>query len=142
MPWRRAWLASLWRQSERDFEVVAVDDGSTDGSGEWLTRAARSEPRLRVVRSAARGLPRALNTALEHARGRWIARHDANDLSHRDRLALQRAALEAHPEVAVVGSRIRRFPTLHVGAGMRRWMAWHTALLTHGRMASEVLIDS
>ena len=142
MPWLGSSLASLWRQREREFEVVAVDDGSSDGSGEWLQRAARSEPRLRVVRTAARGLPQALNTALEHARGRWIARHDADDLSHRDRFALQRTALEAHPEVAVVGSRVRLFPSHQVGDGMRRWAAWHNALLTHERMASEALIDS
>src|SRR5689334_24261365 len=84
-PYLTASLASLWRQSFRDFEVVAVDDGSRDGSGERLERAARREPRLRVIRQDARGLPAALNRALAAARAPLLARHDADDLSHGDR---------------------------------------------------------
>jgi glycosyltransferase involved in cell wall biosynthesis len=89
MPWLGTSLRSLWRQAFRDFEVVAVDDGSTDGSGEALDRAARREPRLRVVHTAARGLPLALNEGLRHARAPLIGRHDADDISHRDRFARQ-----------------------------------------------------
>jgi len=139
-PWLGASLASLWRQSFRDFEVIAVDDGSTDGSGAALDRAAAREPRLRVVHGPARGLPAALNTALALARAPLVARHDADDLSHRLRLALQREHLAAHPRVSVVGCRVRLFPS--AGAGMRRWVAWHNALLTHEAMAREALIDS
>jgi glycosyltransferase involved in cell wall biosynthesis len=141
-PWIHASLASLWRQTSRDFEVVAVDDGSTDGSGEWLERAAASEPRLRVVRTPPRGLPAALDTALAASRGTLIARHDADDLSHRSRFALQQAFLAAHPRVSVVGCRVRLFPAAAVGTGMRRWADWHNGLLTHGAMARELLIDS
>lgn len=141
-PWLAASLASLWRQSFRDFEVVAVDDGSADGSGERLERAARREPRLRVLHTARRGLPSALATAHAHARAPLLARHDADDLSHRDRLALQVAHLAAHPRVAVVGSRLRLFPAASVRAGMRRWAAWHNGLLAHEEMAREVLVES
>ena len=141
-PWLRASLASLARQTLRDFEIVAVDDGSRDDSGDLLEAAAQREPRLRVIHTSARGLPLALNTALEHARGRWIARHDADDLSHRRRFALQHAYGAAHPSVTVVGSRLRLFPRSHVGAGMRRWAAWHNALLDHDAIVSEMLIDS
>ena len=142
VPWLRVSLASLWRQTFRDFEVIAVDDGSQDGSGEWLERAAQVEPRLRVFRTARLGLPAALNLALAHARGEWIARHDADDLSHRSRLGLQRAFLAAHPRVSVVGCRVRLFPAAEVGAGMRRWAEWHNRLLTHEAMTRELLIDS
>jgi glycosyltransferase involved in cell wall biosynthesis len=141
-PWLTAALRSLWRQTFTDFEVIAVNDGSSDDSGERLERAAREEPRLRVVHTAARGLPSALNTALGLARGRLVARQDADDLSHRRRFARQRAHLEAHRGVAVVGCRLRLFPATAIGAGMRRWARWHNALLTHEAMAHEALIDS
>lgn len=141
-PWLAASLASLWRQTHAGFEVVAVDDGSTDGSGEALERAARREPRLRVIHTAARGLPAALNTALDRARGRFVARHDADDVSHRARFELQLAHLAAHPGDAVVGCRLRLFPAGAAGAGMRRWAAWHNGLITHAEMAREALIDS
>jgi glycosyltransferase involved in cell wall biosynthesis len=135
-------LASLWRQSLADFEVVAIDDGSRDGSGAALDRAAAREPRLRVVHTGPRGLPAALNLGLSLARSPLIARHDADDLSHRDRLALQRAYLRRHPGVAVVGCRVRLFPARATGEGMRRWARWHNGLLDHQAMANEALIDS
>jgi len=139
-PWLSASLRSLWRQTERDFEVIAVNDGSSDASGAMLDRAAAREPRLRVLHIEPRGLPLALEAARAMARGELIARHDADDLSHRERLALQRAHLASHRDVSVVGCRVRVFPM--AGAGMKRWIAWHNSLLTHEAMAKEALIDS
>jgi glycosyltransferase involved in cell wall biosynthesis len=139
-PWLAASLASLWRQMFRDFEVIAVNDGSSDASGAMLDRAATREPRLRVLHTPPRGLPLALEAARAEARGDLIARHDADDLSHRERLALQRAHLASQGEVSVVGCRVRVFPA--AGAGMKRWTAWHNGLLTHETMAREALIDS
>lgn len=71
-----------------------MNDGSADASGAKLERAATREPRLRVVHIPPSGLPAALNIALAHARGSLIARHDADDHSHRLRFALRRNALE------------------------------------------------
>jgi glycosyltransferase involved in cell wall biosynthesis len=142
LPWLGPSLRSLWRQSLADFEVVAVDDGSTDGSGEALERAARHEPRLRVLRGPHRGLPTALNEALARARAPVVARHDADDLSHRRRFELQLDTLRRRSEVAVVGCRLRMFPAPAVGAGMRRWASWHNSLLEHDDIAGEMLIDS
>lgn len=142
LPWLRASFASLWRQTLREFEVVAVDDGSRDGSGEWLDREATRESRLTVVHTPPRGLPAALETARARARAPLLARHDADDLSHRERFALQARFLAAHPRVGVVGSRVRLFPAGGYGAGMKRWIDWHNALLDHDAMAREALIDS
>jgi len=142
LPFLGPCLASLGRQTFRDFEIIAVDDGSTDGSGEALVNATTREPRLTVIHTAHHGLPAALNTALAHARASIVARQDADDLSHRRRLELQHAFLRDHPRVAVVGSRLRLFPAGATGVGMRRWATWHNALLTHDEMANEMLIDS
>lgn len=142
LPWVRASFASLWRQTAADLEVVAVDDGSSDGSGEWLDREAARERRMRVVHTAPRGLPLALAAALAAARGGLIARHDADDVSHRRRFELQLAFLSEHPEVDLVGCRVRVFPPALAGAGMRRWAEWHNALLSHDAMERDRLVDS
>lgn len=143
-PWLDASLASLGRQTFRDFEIVAVDDGSTDGSGERLEWHAAREPRLRVLRTAHAGLPRALQRALEASRAPLIARHDADDLSHRERFARQVAHLAHERQVDVTGTRVRLFADrgAHVGQGMRRWARWHNRLLDHEAIRRELLIDS
>jgi GT2 family glycosyltransferase len=141
-PWLESSATSLARQTLRDYEVIAVNDGSRDRSGELLERIAARDPRWRVLHTAAHGLPRALNAAAEQARSPYLARHDADDLSHRSRFALQYEYLRAHPRVGVVGSRVRLFPRSAVGAGMRRWAAWHNRLLSHEDMSAESLIDS
>jgi len=140
--WLAPALASLRRQSFGDFEVIAVEDGSTDGSGERLERMARHEPRLRVLRLPPTGLPGALQAGLRAARADVIARHDADDLSHPTRLERQRALLLEHPDADVVGCRLTLRPRDFTGVGMRRWVAWHNALLAHDEMAREVLVDS
>lgn len=141
-PWLSSSLASLARQTFRDFEVIAVDDGSRDASGDILERFAAGDPRFRVIHTPPRGLPLALAVAHERARAPLLARQDADDLSHRDRLRLQHEFLKAHRSVAVVGCRVRMFPRAAVGAGMRRWMLWHNRLLTHDAMTREAWIDS
>jgi glycosyltransferase involved in cell wall biosynthesis len=141
-PWLASALASLARQTLADHEVIVIDDGSSDGSGDILERAARRDPRLVVHHTSARGLPAALGLALSLARAPWVARQDADDLSHRTRLSRQLEWLEANPGVDVLGARLRLFPAHAVGAGMRRWAAWHNALLTHESMRRELLIDS
>ncbi len=143
-PWLDASIASLSRQTFVDFEIVAVDDGSTDGSAERLDELARHEPRLRVLHRRAEGLPAALAAGLRAARAPWIARHDADDLSHRERFAAQMAHLAHHRRVDVLGTRVRMFADrgAHVGAGMRRWARWHNRLLDHESLRRELLIDS
>jgi glycosyltransferase involved in cell wall biosynthesis len=141
-PWLGSALASLARQTLSEHEVIAVDDGSTDASGEILERAARRDRRVVVRHTPARGLPAALELALSLARAPWVARADADDLSHGARLSRQLEWLETHPDIDVLGTRLRLFPARAVGVGMRRWAAWHNALLTHESMRRELLIDS
>jgi len=141
-PWLAASLQSLMRQTETEFEVVAIDDGSTDASGEILEQAARRNRRMIVRHTRREGLPAALNRALSLAHAPWIARHDADDLSHRRRFERQLAWLDSHPEIDVIGTQLRLFPASGTGAGMRRWGAWHNSLLAHEDMHRDLLVDS
>lgn len=96
-------VASILRQSLADFEFLVIDDASTDGSGDDL--AALTDPRVRLVRNAENlGLTRSLNDGLTLARGRYVARMDADDIAAPQRLERQVAFLEANPGVGIVGS--------------------------------------
>ncbi|MBB5224424.1 glycosyltransferase involved in cell wall biosynthesis [Amaricoccus macauensis] len=83
-------VASVRAQSLANWEMLLVDDGSTDGSGALAARLAAEEPRIRVLTHATNlGAAAARNHAIREARGRWIAFLDADDLWRPEKLALQ-----------------------------------------------------
>lgn len=97
-------LDSLLAQTWTDFEVIVVDDASTDGSAALLESYARLHSRLRVVRQPVRrGLTAGLNWALSLARAAVIARMDSDDISLPERFERQMAFLNENPAVGVVG---------------------------------------
>ena len=100
-------LASVLSQRGVSLEVVAVDDGSTDGSGGVLADAAASDARVRVLTQANAGLGRTLIRAAEAARAPLLARLDADDRMLPGRLSAQVAFLNDEPGVACVGGAVR-----------------------------------
>jgi GT2 family glycosyltransferase len=96
-------LQSIQRQTLTNLELIVVDDGSTDRTPDILADFARRDDRIRVVRLQKGGVSVALNRACAEARGPFLARMDADDVALPDRLALQVAFLESHPDAAVVG---------------------------------------
>ncbi|WP_162006662.1 glycosyltransferase family 2 protein [Roseimaritima sediminicola] len=99
-------LASILAQDFEDFEVVAVNDGSTDDSGGILQQFAARDRRVRVIEQRNRGLVGALNRGLEESRGRLLARMDADDVAMPERFGKQVRFLQQHPAVLAVGTAI------------------------------------
>ncbi|MFZ5862176.1 MAG: glycosyltransferase family 2 protein [Nitrospirota bacterium] len=102
LPFVRDAVASILDQSFRDFEFLIIDDGSTDGTSAFL--GAIGDSRVRLIRQEWGGLTRSLIRGLAEARGEYVARQDADDVSRPDRLGKQVVFLEANPDVLLVGS--------------------------------------
>jgi glycosyltransferase involved in cell wall biosynthesis len=134
-------LDSLRAQTLDDHEVVAVDDGSRDGSFELLARAAELDSRLRVVRAEGSGLVMALNAALATAQAPLLARMDADDRAHPDRLRLQAEALAHDPATDILGARVRLFDG-NGNAGMQAYVAWSNELLDDGAIRRDLFVES
>jgi glycosyltransferase involved in cell wall biosynthesis len=96
-------VESILQQRFSDFELLLIDDGSQDQSGQILQAYAERDPRIRLIRRANRGLIATLNEMLALALGEFLARMDADDIATPDRLALQVQFLQQHPEVVCVG---------------------------------------
>jgi len=101
-------VQSILVQTFRDFEFLIVDDASTDATPQLLARY--NDPRIRVVRNDERlKLAGSLNRGMELARGRYIARMDADDIALPSRLAVQVKFMERHADIGICGAWARAF---------------------------------
>jgi glycosyltransferase involved in cell wall biosynthesis len=126
-------LNSILGQASADFEVLVIDDGSTDDSA--IRVAARRDARIRLLRQPENlGLVAALNRGLDEALGEYVARMDADDVSLPQRFARQLAFLDSHPEVGVCGSWMEAFSPDET-------TVW-TAPVDHDRIRCRLLFES
>jgi len=136
-------LRSFLQQTDPDFEVVVVNDGSTDRTSEVVQAVAAVDPRVRLFNRPWAGIVAAMNFGLQQCEGRYIARMDADDLTHPRRLELQLPWLEENPTLGVVDAEVELFrDDGQVPEGMGHYATWINSLHTPKDFDRELLVDS
>ncbi len=135
-------IRSVLNQTHDDFELLVVNDGSTDSTAERAVAAANGDNRFRLIDIDHAGLIPALNAGLLECRDEFLARMDGDDISHPDRLQLQVQYLIANPQISVCSSLVRSFPQSAVRDGFRKYEIWLNSLTEHSEISRDFFIES
>lgn len=136
-------VESVLGQTFGDFELLAVDDGSTDATGAVLEALARRDSRIRVFHTAGLGVAGAANLALSHARTPLIGRMDADDVSLPRRFERTLAALADAPSLSAVGTQVEiTRADRPVSPNLQRYGQWLNSLVSPALVARDRFIES
>lgn len=134
-------ITSLEAQTCRDFEVIAVNDSSTDETPHILSIWAQQDARVRLMHTGSSGLVNALNVALEAATCPLIARMDADDVAYTRRFEKQLKAFEADPDLVACGTHVRYFPRDVVREGALRYESWLNSLSEPQHIERDMFVE-
>ena len=131
-------------QTLADWELVIVDDGSVDGTREILEEVRRADPRVRVLGRPRDGIVAALNAGVAAARGAFVARMDADDEAHPERLAEQAAFLGSaeNQGIGVAGCLVEHGGDPAVNAGYALHVDWLNSLTAPDEIALNRFVES
>lgn len=136
VPFRNAGTAlhtaveSIAQQSFTEWRLVLVNNNSQEEDVRIAQQWCERDPRIALVHEPRTGIAHALNTGLAHCTAPLIARMDADDIAHPDRIARQVEYLAAHPEIGVLGTRTRFETTVEKSSGMAWFVNWQNNILT------------
>jgi glycosyltransferase involved in cell wall biosynthesis len=122
-------IQSVVRQSFPDWELLLIDNNADELTSQIAHRWQLQEERIRVIREPRQGIAFALDTGLQQAAA-LVARMDADDVAHPDRLRQQYTYLQSHPEVGVVACQCSFASTLPQAEGYRHFVAWQNSILS------------
>ncbi len=134
-------LDSLFQQTLDDFEVIAVDDGSKDETWSILKSYARLDERIRPFSIPHLGIVSALNHSIERSGGGILARMDADDVCHEDRLRQQVRLLENEPDLGLVGCRVDFAGDRDKSPGYAGYVDWINGLIDHFQIQIHRFVD-
>ena len=123
-------IASITAQTFTDWELLLIDNASTDESSEIAHQWSTRDKHIRVVEEKTVGIAHALNTGIRASDAPLIARMDADDICHPKRLAKQVEYMDAHPEIGVLGTRTTFNTSVEKSTGMRAFTEWQNAIIT------------
>lgn len=122
-------IASIIDQSFKDHELILIDNASADEGPAMAEQWAALDSRVRLIHQPEIGVAYALNAGFAAAKASLVARMDADDISHHERLEKQVTFLDAHPEVGVVGTRTTFSTSVERSEGMRAFVEWQNGLI-------------
>ena len=134
-------LESLARQTFPDFEVLVVDDGSTDRTEEILRSVAKGDSRVRLFPREPQGIVSALEFARSQARGTYLARMDADDGAFAHRFERQMELMGSDPRTVLCGAGVAYFPREKVKDGALRYEGWMNGLTTHEEIIGDLFVE-
>lgn len=137
-------LGSIRDQTHRDLEILVVDDGSVDDTPARLAQHGAADDRVQILRlDRPAGIVAALNAGLARARAPWLARMDADDIAHPQRLARQRAFLDTHPDVDICDTHVEIARGDGPAAGgFQAYNYWLDSIETHDDFVREFLVEN
>ncbi|MCR4783221.1 MAG: glycosyltransferase [bacterium] len=138
---KQAVRSIIW-QTFKSWELILVDDGSTDSTYKLASELAACEPRIRLFRQEHAGIVAALNKAWSYSRAPFVARMDADDISHPQRFNEQLRYLQEHKELAAVGSQVRIFPKRDITEGMLRYERWLNRACSWQALERGIFVES
>lgn len=135
-------VTSILYQENSKFELILVDDHSTDHSIEKLPLNIKNDKNLKHVSSSAKGVVAAMATGYQHAQGYYIARMDADDIAMPNRLAEQFLYLQQNPQIGIAGAKIKIISNDELGQGFQLYEHWLNSLSTIEAIERDLFIES
>lgn len=135
-------LDSIAAQTLENFELLAIDDNSGDDSRNLLARRAARDGRIRLLSNPGTGLVAALNYGLAIARADLVARMDADDVMHPERLTCQQTAMLDEPALSVLGTQVRVISAAPVSAGLTEYVTWQNACVEEADIRAGIYVES
>jgi glycosyltransferase involved in cell wall biosynthesis len=135
-------IKSIQQQTYDAFEFVLVDNNSTDGSLEIAAECAARDSRIVLISEPRQGIVPALNTGIEHANGKYIARMDADDISSPERLKRQYQYLEKHSDTGLVASKVNYVGNRTLNSGFFNYVKWNNHILSYEDISLNRFVES
>ena len=135
-------IESILSQTYKSFELILIDNNSDSESYDIAADYAAQDSRIRLISESRQGIVPALNTGIEQAAGKYIARMDADDISFPERFELQYNYLEKNPDVELVASAVNYIGNEEENYGFLEYVKWNNRLLSHEDISLNRFIES
>lgn len=135
-------VQSCLQQTFSDFELIIIDDGSTDKTADLLQKLAATDSRIRIISIPHSGVTKAMNTGMENAQGKYSARMDADDEMLPQRIEKQFAFLEANPDIGLVSSLVKHGGDPEKQEGYAAHIHWINSLITPEEISLNRFVES